>query len=224
MAVPRHHLLVYRGHFGTATTERETWSFGIRVKPGAPGTEGQLGNLDDSQMAGLRDEGAVLIGGANSLVSNAAFFDELRHYTIGTDGRAEGEVQIARMPAPQAGPVGSPRPPWQNALAVTLDAGFPAKGRFGRFYMPCPAVTVDDSGLINLAQAETIFAGVTTFLTNISNFPGLDLGWGVAVVGGTGVDGTMRPVEQIRLGRVVDTQRRRRRQVEEAYLKADFSA
>lgn len=219
----RHHLVTFRGHFGTATTERETWSFGLRFKPGATGTEGQLGDLDESQLNGLRQAGEVLFLTSGTMISNAAFFDEIRHYTIGIDGKAEGEVQIARMGTPVPGQVGTPRPPWQNALAVTLDSGYPAKGRFGRFYLPCPAVTVDNTGLIDLVQAQGIQTAVTTFLDSVSNFPGLDIGWGLAVAGQTG-QGTLREVQEVRVGRVVDTQRRRRRQVDEAYLSAAFAA
>lgn len=224
MPVPVHHLVTFRGHMGTASTPRETWSFGLRFRP-ASATLGATASdtLAQNIVNQLRTEYETLHATTNSLFMNTVFFDEVRAYNIGPDGKATGAPRIATESAPVPGSSTNHTMPWQGSLAVTLDAGYPAKGRFGRFYLPPQALTIEDTGLVMLTQAQSIFTNVQAFLAAVSNLTGLDTGFGLAVVGGTGPDGTMRDVDRIRLGRVVDTQRRRRRQVAEAYLESDFT-
>lgn len=225
MPNPVHHLVTFRGHFGTQTTVRETWSFGLRFSPSNISVDAAVAApLGQGLLNALRDRYALLHGNSNMKISNQAWFDECRAYRIGEDGRSTDEPTIARMSTPQVGAATTNLLPWQTTMAVTLDAGFPSKGRFGRFYLPTICTPVEDTGLIALAPAELMKTAIVTALSDMSNLPGPDVGFGLVVVGSTGEGGSMRPVESVRLGRVIDTQRRRRRQVQEAYISSSFSA
>ena len=218
MPVPAHALLSFRGHFGTTSTARETWSFGLRFQH-AP-----VATFDDLQAMATQARANFVqyILGSTYRWNTNAYFDEVRGYYIGTDGRAVMEPAIATGGA--VGGTGGATMPWQNALAISLEApGFDKRGKRGRFYLPS-GHGVEDTGLISLQNAQDTRTAVTAFLEAVSNRAGQpDFGWTLSVVGNTGAAGTLRPVNLVRVGRVVDTQRRRRRQVAEAYLEGPLS-
>ncbi len=223
MAVPQHILVTFRGHMGLSTSERETWSFGLRFTPGAqPGNPFSASGFEQADLDSMRARYSTFHNSVDARVSSFAFFREARAYEIGTDGRSMSEPLVSSQTV-IGGYLTTPQLPWQNSVAVTLDAGYPAKGRFGRFYLPPQCLTIEDTGLVSLTQATGVRTAVSSLLNDLSNLAGLDLGFGLVVIGRTGVEGTRRNVESVRVGRVVDTQRRRRRQVAENYLTIPFT-
>lgn len=111
--------------------------------------------------------------------------------------------------------------PNQVCLAVTLTTNIsrgPASK--GRFYLPMPQVGSDaTTGLVSVADVNTIKTRMKTFIEALSDVPGLDTfnSPGVCVMSRKlGAPDTHR-VNGIRIGRVLDTQRRRRRNLPESY-------
>jgi hypothetical protein len=209
---------------GLVTSERETWSFGLRFKPSAgPGAPFLASGFEQGDLDAMRARYSTFHNSVDARISSFAFFKECRAYEIGTDGRSTSEPLVSSQAA-IGGYYSTPQFPWQNSVAVTLDAGYPAKGRFGRFYLPPQCLTIEDTGLVNVTQATALRTGVAAMLNDLSNLAGVDVGFGLAVIGRTGPAGTSRNVESVRVGRVVDTQRRRRRQVSENYITGPFTA
>lgn len=136
-----------------------------------------------------------------------------------------GDVQLdktvyANIQTPITGATGVYNPP-QVALVATLlsdtPRGLAAKGRM---YLPAPAANVDNTGKISTVVRDAIRTNLATFFTNLNgnaNVPAdvilASFGRTPPAVGG----GVSRLVTSVRVGNVLDTQRRRRNQLVESY-------
>lgn len=123
------------------------------------------------------------------------------------------------------GAVGAGRPHNQDAYVVTLGTDADLGRVKGRFYAPLPCWGVSSDGRITESQAEDAEASALTLINAINNQPGidvLDLRVMVASQGRHDRFGvqTLPPgnheVKRVAVGRVVDTQRRRRNKLLEA--------
>lgn len=158
---------------------------------------------------------------SDARVSNSVRLTGLTLYSVDASGHIDQDPMVANGD-PQSGVTSTPYHPWQVTNVVTLVAGARGKGRFGRIFLPPQCFQVNQDGLIETTHLATMFTAVQTLLTNLSNRSGLDTGFKLVIAGRTG-SGTLRPVEEIRMGRVADTQRRRRRSLPESYSTAIFS-
>lgn len=223
MSYVEHIRLVAKGDLGAPGTAKEHWSCGLNFIP-----EGGVVTSDwPSVLHGYADDAfddwAAFITNASSKVSAYCQLREVVGYRIHTDGRAHDDIGRSDKTTSPAGVSSTNLHPWQNALCVTLDAGPPKAGRFGRFYLPPQSFTMSGgSGQVDSGDINSIWSEVITLLTNLSNIPGVDANWKLAVAGQTG-GGTLRPVTSIRLGNVCDTVRRRRRQLTESYQIQPFT-
>lgn len=164
--------------------------------------------------------GFVQDGGGR--VSDAVELDGVKMYSVDATGHIDEDPAIAEG-TPVRGGFGTNRHPYQCTNVITLVAGARGKGRFGRIYLPPQAFDVGADGLISTTHHASMFTAAQTLLANLSNLAGVDTGWSLAVAGRTGT-GTLRTVDTLRMGRVCDTQRRRRRSLDEAYSSAEFTA
>ena len=114
--------------------------------------------------------------------------------------------------------------PPQVALCVSLWSGQRfGRGNRGRLYLPTPSASVGDSGLVDAGAVgflRNVMARLLQDLTSAMQ-AAPNLGDVVPVIVSAGGTGTTpappitRAIEQIAVGRVLDTQRRRRRSLEE---------
>ena len=135
---------------------------------------------------------------------------------IGTDGRyPEGSEAVLYETAPLAGSTTAKHPP-QVSLAVTLETGF-TRGRAarGRLFLPTTGQDVGNDGLITAGAAEGVATRTAQFIDDVT-----DLMAAPALVMSDVGAGTTRPVEAVSVGRVFDTQRRRRRSLQENRFEA----
>lgn len=116
----------------------------------------------------------------------------------------------------------SAQPAPQLALAVSLVGGPRANGTpyRGRFYLPAPAWGSPNfgDGLLGTTVQTTILNFAATLINEINDVPS-----GRRVVVWSRKDATTTPVGTVRLGRVLDTIRSRRRDVPEAYSSLSIS-
>lgn len=182
--------------------------------------------------ADLRDSftdrwtGAV---GGNSQAIELTFpgtvrFDQVRCYHLGETGLTE-HLGVANF-TDVRGSSSAPSLPPQCAVCVSLYAYSASefnphgrKGR-GRFYLPPIAATLDTPG--------TLSSAVHTRLANwigdvLNDFEGKFISDGIIGDGFLhlcviGSDGINQRVERARVGKVIDTQRRRRGRLDEAYI------
>jgi hypothetical protein len=98
---------------------------------------------------------------------------------------------------------------------LTLDAGGARGGRFGRIYLPPPAVAVQMNGRISSANRSNYATAAKTMINACqgATTDGQDLDLIVA----SARFGTNRSVTAVRVGDVLDTQRRRDNRLTEAY-------
>lgn len=215
--VPTHLRLVFRG---TIVDTPEQWSFGLNLRRDVDASP----DLDTSNING--DDVWAAITGLVAYCSDRVRCDEWRAYVIGADGLMEGNPRVEMRPAasaPRGTNTGHRWPP-QCALAVTLEGDSRGPGRFGRFFLPLPGAALGDDLRITTSQADGFMTGVTGFLQAIRNSRAAnnapDLGTHQIINVSSlpaASGGSYQPVTRVRLGRVVDTISRRRRQMEEDY-------
>lgn len=204
-----------QGVFGaTAATPIEIWSFGFH------------GDLYDVPEAPLADQASALWNAASAYIQNvgdsgkAAFSHEvwLTEVLVGAlnpDGTIISGSYTRHSDTPVNGTVPPGGTPIDISFVITLDAGTPKHGRFGRFYPPVQPSTLtlgviaDD---VAMARAHQALVFLEAFFT-VS-------GDGKLVVASK-TYGTNRPISEIRCGVVPDVQRRRRNALEEKYQTID---
>lgn len=121
--------------------------------------------------------------------------------------------------------------PTQVALAVSLATSVPrGLASKGRFYLPGPVVALDPTWRMTAADRNGIGGRLQTFLRALDHTIGTGTGSTrlvPAVVSPLGIGsggGTIRRVTRFRLGRVLDTQQRRRNALSEDYAVFDAIA
>lgn len=142
---------------------------------------------------------------------------------IGADGKMVGEP-VEKLPTGSP-VVGNATPssghPWQDSIVLTFVCGAAGKGRLGRIFLPPMAFQMQSDGTINSADHTSIFNGLKTLMNNLAGHTVETFDIELHVAGKTGT-GTLRPVTSLRFGKACDTQRRRRRNLDEAYVSAAF--
>lgn len=108
--------------------------------------------------------------------------------------------------------------PFQVALAVSLGSARRGPTGRGRFYLPLPALVVSTDGTAGGGQLLEVQGSVKTWLEALGNREGIDPSVPSVVIAST--KGYVSPVTSVRIGRVLDTIRSRRRSLNEAYIDA----
>lgn len=159
---------------------------------------------------------------ATTAIGPRALLNFVKLNKIGLDGHyVDSDTHVRFFANVAGGGVTSNVHPNQVALAVSLttdvDRGPASKGRI---YLPLPALLVETDGLISIANITPIVASWRTFLEALSDAPGLDNGETPEVVVMSRKAGApaARTVTGVRIGRVLDTQRRRRNALKENYV------
>lgn len=112
--------------------------------------------------------------------------------------------------------------PNQCTVCVSLTTGFSrGPAHRGRFYLPMPALGVEfASGAIHPSNVATIVSSTKTFLEAIADVPGIDspVSLTPSVMSRKLGAPAHRAITGVEVGRVVDTQRRRRKSLTENYV------
>lgn len=190
----------------------EQWSCGFRMRKKSGGAMDSGAGL----LAGIAGAIAVYHAGSPAPISQAAKLSFVKVNAIGIDGRYSGDGTNEATYADVPGSVtGAPAFPNQIAWAVSLTTGFSrGTAHRGRFYLPLPQVALASDGRVAEASADDCRTATTTLITNVN---AVNADYEVAVfsrkVGAPG----HRKVTGAEVGRVLDTQRRRRRSLVEDY-------
>ena len=118
---------------------------------------------------------------------------------------------------PVAGPVGQFIPPQQTLCISWVTGAKRGVAAKGRIYPPATAVAVGTDGNISETDRLLLANAGKTFVNNLNNAPGPDLPGTSMTVVVLGYDGSNRPVNGVRVGNKLDTQRRRRNASPEIY-------
>lgn len=110
--------------------------------------------------------------------------------------------------------------PNQVALAVSLLTGYSrGPAHRGRFFLPLPAMALGTDGRFSAALATETAGSVKTFLEALADTPGIDAPNSLTPMVMSRKSGApaQRKITGAAVGRVLDTQRRRRKSLGEAY-------
>lgn len=212
----------------------EIWSCGLRL--GAlDNSIGGAFDYEGAQVDTLLDYYVTKITAfhqrAVSMISNRAKLDFVKLNKIGVDGHYadQGNSHVRFLnPKIDGGGVGN-APPNQVALALTLTTDVQrGPANKGRIYIPLPMAVPAPDGLISDADATAIMHSFRTLLEDISDTPGIDSDAtpDVLVMSRKAGSPAARYVTGVKVGRVLDTQRRRRNAIRENYVSeaVDFGA
>lgn len=187
----------------------EEWSCGFRMlNPGGH-------SVSDSQamLVGVSAAVASFHTRAGTQIGSQARLGYVKVNSISTNGLYTQETtqQATFANLPGSG-TASPYPN-QVALVVTLETGF-SRGvaNKGRFYLPLPIAPVASDGRIESQNAQAVDTSAELLRTNVN---AVVPGYVMAVMSRKAGAPGARAVTSCTVGRVLDTQRRRRRSLVE---------
>ncbi len=204
---------------GTVLGGKEVWSTSLSVLP--PFTDGsRTDELRADLLPVVVAAASTWFRSTEARVHQTADLRLVKTNMVGTDGRytSDEETVLQEIPAGEVrGAQTSGLLPLQNTAAVSLrtDATRGLASR-GRFYPPALAAAIDaNTGALVGSTPLDMATAAATMLTAINRAPGYRV-----IVASDIREGALRPVTRVEVGNVVDTQRRRRSALAEAYSPA----
>jgi len=172
----------------------------------------------------IKDAIAAFHGRATTGINTYADLRWAKLALVQADGHypPTGVPGVYTWSSPVAGGGGSSYGTYPNqvALAVTMLAAITrGPAHIGRFYLPIPAFGIGTDGRITAAQADGVAASAKTFLEALSDVPAVDVGGSpeVSLMSRKAGAAATHNVASIKVGRVPDTIRSRRRSLGESY-------
>lgn len=220
--------------WGGTLPGNEIWSCGLRLGALSNSTGGAF-DYEGDEVDTLLDYYVTKITAFHqrvlSMISSRAKLEFVKLNKIAVDGHYadQGNSHVRFINPPVAGGGPASAPPNQVALALTLTTDVQrGPANKGRIYIPLPTCTVTDNGMITPEEATVIMHSFRTLLEDISDTPGIDddATPDVLVMSRKAGSPAARYVTGVRVGRVLDTQRRRRNALKENYVSevVDFGA
>lgn len=202
-----------------SVTGPEVWQCGVHFAPqvGMAGVGPSFGGFSMSDVA---DAIKAFHTNTETYICADVRLEWVKAAHLKTDGDYAGEPRVFAI-TPQVFGGGTFAPQvLQASIAVTLDTGTNlGRATKGRFYLPCPAVPrtmgtvgIGDTNAQNIAlHAKDMLKAVSGEITQVEQ------AYYLAVMSKVG-SGTTKAVTAIKVGNVIDTQRRRRNAVTERYF------
>lgn len=187
-------------HVVSGTTPGEQWSFTLH-------SEGTL-SVGDANTALAAAVAAAYDGGFDTITAPDVVTTLASTATI--DPETDGQITRVESVLALAGAAEEEMLPFQCATVITLVTASATRHGRGRFYLPPLAVSTLESGRLSAAALSNLDAAYTAFFDELAT-----AGLTVIVRNRTGHVST--PVTEARVGDVVDTQRRRRNKLQEAF-------
>ena len=208
---------------GYQMTAAEIWNAGVNFAPQPPAAVGDmLTALDQISLSDCYAALQPIFNTAQSdrRYSTATSLEWVKLAVIDTDGDYAGNAKTHAQKTTGIAATPGPPPP-QIALVVSLwDGQTIGTGHHGRFYLPAPCDTVTvlepTTGKMSQAVADVIRGAVRTALQTIQGeVSTLAVPAQLAIMSQGQAGPKSNLVTQIGLGRVFDTQRRRRNQLDD---------
>lgn len=197
------HRLVWGGRL----FDKESWSCSLHVNS-TPGLNLAASNFQAAFVGWMQRAGSKISGGAN--------LDFVKFNTINpVTGRYTLPISNELVsPGLAVGPAIASH--GQLALAITTNTALArGRGHAGRFYAPVGQHTIDTAtGLNSGADATLVLTSALTLIRDINTI----VGAGSSVVVFSKRGQSVQPVTGLRVGRVMDTMRSRRRSLPESYV------
>lgn len=208
--------VTWGGKIGAGSSSEDVWQCGLHLglastaQPDMPNLAG-LESLYDEVIAPYHADNDIK-------VSAGAVLQWAKAVVLTETGSYAGEPLVANG-SDVGGGVSSPYGAPQLSLAITLQSGQSlGKGNYGRYYLPWfaePAAITN--GRLPVAARDAVCVRSAEFLESFDAWgTGSAGGAQVMIFGKTGA-GTKKVPVLLKVGDVIDTQRRRRNRIQEAY-------
>lgn len=202
---------------GTFDGEEEIWTNGLNF-PIGDGVEADPQVVLDATITNVAATIQAWHTNSDTGISNRCRLEWIKYATIGTDGRYIGDAAIYDYPAPVNG--GSPGSiETQRSLCLSFKtAERRGAGANGRIFVPAFRLGVATNGRLGTSDQADFLAAGRTFILNMNTEiqPGLP-GSAVSVMSNVG-SGSEHEVLRVRVGDVIDSQRRRKNKMLENYI------
>lgn len=223
MPYDRRHIVV---QWGGTLPGGEIWSNSLRMGSSGLGDGAPVpthGDLETWCHGSAKDAVAAYHGSTTAQIHTAAKLAYLKMNVVGLDGRYVDPNTIEHVYSPVVSGGGATvLYPNQVTLVISLTTDV-SRGyaHRGRYYMPLPVFpVVEADGMISAVAAGFAAGAAGAFIQALANEPGLDLGVfdQRVLVMSKANQGSTHVVTGIDVGRVLDTQRRRRADLPESYV------
>lgn len=195
----------------------EVWS--VNPKFGGTPVEGYEDLLLWAENIEAQIETGAIGAPLRNAMSSAAAITGVRVEHIGANGRLAQAAEVT-LATPLVG-AGSATKPFQTAMVFSLRTGRPGRSSRGRLYWPALGTTISTTTLrLELAVREAYLDAAVDFLTALQTAAPAGATVALAVVSQT--TGVNTAVDQIQVGDILDTQRRRRDSAVEQYSVLPF--
>lgn len=209
--VARHIQVTISGAWvGAATAlSDEIWQFGWKTLHNV--SEGTPQEIADASSAGVSTA-----FGASPMTAQV-IPQSIKIAFIGTDGQYEEAPGIDALTTVSGATAPSNWVPQGTSVITTVASSvFRGKGRYGRFYVPWYTTT---QGVMTTATQDALGTWARNLMLAVVH---QDDGVPLLPAHFPSSLETSYQIDQLRVGRVVDTQRRRRNKIDEAYRSRDF--
>lgn len=199
--------------------ETAVTGFHVSSTSGAYAAEIALSGIEPADLDAVAEAYLELVVGSTPVLwPGYSILHGVKVAALDVDGHYLTDAVVRELPSPFGGSGTTPHP--QLSLCMSLWSGSSiGKGNYGRMYLPHTCLPLE-TGLPRSSQANasTLSALGSQFITDINALVagGLGTAGQVMILGKTGA-GTRKPVSSVRIGRVTDTQRRRRDALIEDY-------
>jgi hypothetical protein len=206
----------------------EIWSNSVRLAGSEEGANSSVPSHDD-MLAWLngpaKDAVSAFHASADAQVHASAKLTFLKLNAVDIHGRyIEPNTMEYIYPTPVAGGTSFMLHPNQCTLVVAWTTGLSrGPAHRGRIYLPLPGMSVQSDGRISAGNAGQVASAAAIFIKALADQPGLDAGVSdmraVVMSRRAGTPDT-HEITGVDVGRVIDTQRRRRAELAEDYQHA----
>lgn len=212
--------------FGGSLATTEEWTTGLHYAHPEHGAGDH--NVTTAEWAALVNTATLMTdletllttwfksGDGGSGIGGLATLSWVKLAWLDLDGHYLSDPPLVREFAPQLPPVATPHPPQVSYVISLRSAGTLGDANYGRMYCPPPFWLVGQSnGLASTSQATSARVAAKTMINGITaKLNGPVPGLAPVIMSKKGI-GTTKQVMRLGVGRVLDTQRRRRRSLDE---------
>lgn len=218
MAYSRQHYLVT---IGGTLAGNEIWQTGARYCSTTSYTDAQfVSALASISAQDIYDDAASVFGYSSWPFPNTSKLAWAKVAAIGADGAYLTDPVFYNDATPTTGYGSASRLPNQISLGVSLWSGQTlGKGNYGRMYWPGLMASVETDGRWDASMGTALGANISAMLTAwAGEVSTVGVAAGQLSIMTQGATPQNKSVEWVRIGRVPDTQRRRRNSLVESYV------
>lgn len=217
MPTPAHTLVTWSGVFGTPAAPIEIWQMSLKLGEGVFANQAARLATADRMAAAWRDTLRLkclpIVSLTRTRVAQVSAEGLVTKDEEGTYNQADS-VTVA------TGNSAGSTMPLQTSLCISLVTARSGPSGKGRFYLPAPGASLGADTRMSQADTASFATSAKAFLVAV------DAAWtatpGPTSIGGNvgvySTKGFVSPVTGVRVGRVLDTQRRRRGDLVEEYV------